>query len=209
MSQLSTAEAGVWEPPREQLVISFSGGVADCIETEGDWLEFGDLGRILGKAIRKSLLCAGEYALGKETIRATVIGAGSHSTQLSGSTVYVRNLRFPLKNLRVIPVGTEIPGEPTEEPSVLFLKGISSPRYAEVAALARRIAAARPTEPVFACVEADMAKALGQCLAGLLPQEREILCIDRVRLSAESYLDVGAPVGPALPVVVKTLVLER
>jgi ethanolamine utilization protein EutA (predicted chaperonin) len=35
------------------------------------------------------------------------------------------------------------------------------------------------------------------------------LCIDRVRLSSESYLDVGAPVGPALPVVVKTLVLER
>ena len=209
LTQLSTAEAGLWEPPREQLVISFSGGVADCIETEGDWLEFGDLGRILGKAIRNSLLCAGEYALGNETIRATVIGAGSHSTQLSGSTVYVRNLRFPLKNLRVIPVEIEIPGEPTEEPSVLFLKGISSPRYAEVAALARRIVDARPTEPVLVCVETDMAKALGQCLAGLLPREREILCIDRVRLSAESYLDVGAPVGPALPVVVKTLVLEQ
>ena len=208
LTQLSTAEALPWIPPREQVLISFSGGVADCIESEGDWLEFGDLGRILGKAIRKSLLCAGEYALGKETIRATVIGAGCHSTQLSGSTVYFRNLRFPLTNLRVILVEEEIP-EPTEEPSVLFLKGISSPRYADVAALARRIADARPNEPILVCVEADMAKALGQCLAGLLPLDREILCIDRVRLSPESYLDVGAPVGPALPVVVKTLVLER
>ena len=212
LTQLSTAEAGPWRPPGEPVVISFSGGVADCIETEGDWLEFGDLGRILGRAIRKSLLCAGEYALGKETIRATVIGAGCHSTQLSGSTVFIRNLHFPLKNLRVIPVDARaetLPGEPTEEPSVLFLRGISAPKYADVAAFARRIAAARPIESVFICVEADMAKALGQCLATLLPPEREILCIDRVRLPSESYLDVGAPVGPALPVVVKTLVLER
>ena len=209
LTHLATAEAKLWTPPGEQVVISFSGGVADCIETQGDWLEFGDLGRILGKKIRESLLCAGEYALGKETIRATVIGAGCHSTQLSGSTVYHRNLAFPLKNLRVVPVGKELPGEPTEEPTVLFIRGMTSPRYADVADLARRIADARPTEPVLVCVETDMAKALGQCLAGLLPLDREILCIDRVRLSPESYLDVGAPVGPALPVVVKTLVLEQ
>lgn len=209
LHQLSTAEALLWTPPREQVLVSFSGGVADCIETEGDWLEFGDLGRILGKKIRESRLCAGEYALGKETIRATVIGAGCHSTQLSGSTVYHRNLKFPLKNLRVVPVEKELPGEPTEEPTVLFIRGMTSPRYADVADLARRIADARPTEPVLVCVETDMAKALGQCLAGILPPDREILCIDRVRLSPESYLDVGAPVGPAMPVVVKTLVLEQ
>ena len=53
-----------------------------------------------------------------------------------------------------------------------------------------------------------MAKALGQALAARLGGDRAILCIDRVRLSEESYLDVGAPVGPALPVVVKTLVLN-
>jgi len=36
-----------------------------------------------------------------------------------------------------------------------------------------------------------------------------VVCIDRVSLKAGDYLDVGAPVGPALPVVVKTLVLNR
>ena len=212
LNQLSTAEAKPWTPPREQVVVSFSGGVADCIETEGDWLEFGDLGRILGKAIQNSLLCSGEYVLGKETIRATVIGAGCHSTQLSGSTVYYRNLKFPLKNLRVIPMDVRednLPSVPKEEPSILFFQGISAPRYADVAALARCIADTELEGPVLVCMEVDMAKALGQCLAGLLPPEREILCIDRVRLSPESYLDVGAPVGPVLPVVVKTLVLER
>ena len=54
-----------------------------------------------------------------------------------------------------------------------------------------------------------MAKALGQALAVRLPADRPILCIDRVKLGEESYLDVAAPVGPALPVVVKTLILNQ
>ena len=54
-----------------------------------------------------------------------------------------------------------------------------------------------------------MAKALGQLLALRLPPEKGILCIDRVRLKEGDYLDVGTPIGPALPVVVKTIVFER
>ena len=53
-----------------------------------------------------------------------------------------------------------------------------------------------------------MAKALGQAIALLAGKDRQILCIDSVKLTPGSYLDVGAPVGPALPVVVKTLVLS-
>ena len=52
-----------------------------------------------------------------------------------------------------------------------------------------------------------MAKALGQALALRLPADAPILCIDRVRLATGDYLDVAAPVGSALPVVVKTLVI--
>ena len=43
----------------------------------------------------------------------------------------------------------------------------------------------------------------------VLPPEMPCLCIDRVRLTEDSFLDVGAPVGPALPVVVKTLILQQ
>ena len=58
-------------------------------------------------------------------------------------------------------------------------------------------------------VEQDMAKALGQAIALCRTPEDGILCIDRVRLKNGDYLDVGNPIGPALPVVVKTLILER
>ena len=54
-----------------------------------------------------------------------------------------------------------------------------------------------------------MAKDLGVQIALTLGRNAEILCIDRVRLREGDYLDVGAPVGPALPVVVKTLVMGK
>ena len=50
---------------------------------------------------------------------------------------------------------------------------------------------------------------LGQALALRRPPEAPCLCLDRIRLTEGSYLDVGAPVGPALPVVVKTLILSN
>ena len=82
-------------------VISFSGGVADCIEKEYPSFVFGDIGPLLGRAIRKSLLCKDEFMLAENTIRATVIGAGCHSATLSGSTVFYRDVRLPVKNLPV------------------------------------------------------------------------------------------------------------
>lgn len=189
------------------LVISFSGGVADCIEKEQEWLAFGDMGPELGRAIRESRLCRGEYVLGAETIRATVIGAGCHSAQLSGSTVFYQNVDFPLKNLPVVESAAELDG--LDGAGVLALEGKKAPGYAQVAALAERILAEFGTRPVLLAVREDMAKALGQQLALRAGAGAQILCIDRVRLKAGDYLDVGAPVGPALPVVVKTLILSR
>ncbi|MBQ9762176.1 MAG: ethanolamine ammonia-lyase reactivating factor EutA [Oscillospiraceae bacterium] len=183
-------------------VISFSGGVADCIETVHPPLKFGDMGPVLGQAIRNSRLCAGEYVLGAETIRATVIGAGCHSAQLSGSTVYHRNVDFPLKNLPVYLLGDPM----TEKIGVLIL-GEYPQNYGEITKLAERILANYPKGPLCLAMEQDMAKALGQALALRMEPSRPLLCLDRLRLEPGSYLDVNAPVGPALPVVIKTLVL--
>lgn len=208
LEQLTTREAAGALPlnaPGEKLTLSFSGGVADCIEREIPWQEFGDIGPLLGQAIGASRLCSGKYVLGTNTIRATVIGAGCHSTQLSGSTVYSQNVQFPLKN---IPVITQKAQRTQQEGNVFFaLPGVRSPTYAQVQQMAAEIS--RLPQPIYLCLEQDMAKALGQAMALRLGRDAEILCIDRIRVHPGDYLDVAAPVGPAFPVVVKTLVLQK
>ena len=204
--KLRTVGAAVFPPPKDA-VISFSGGVADCIEKCQPWLAFGDMGPELGQAIRASRLRIGEYRLGSETIRATVIGAGSHSAQLSGSTVFYQNIDFPLKNLPVVRNIAEL--GTLDGPGVLALEGISAPSYGVLITLAEQILQDFHGKILILALEQDMAKALGQILALRMGPQAQILCIDRVRLEEQSYLDVGAPVGPALPVVVKTLILSR
>ncbi|MBQ9148273.1 MAG: ethanolamine ammonia-lyase reactivating factor EutA [Oscillospiraceae bacterium] len=211
LAQLWTQETGTHAPTvlanaGNTVVISFSGGVADCIETEHPWDAFGDIGPALGQAIRRSRLCRGKYMLGAETIRATVIGAGCHSTQLSGSTVFHQNIDFPLKNLPVV----RHPAELTrlDGPGILALEGLDSPSYGQIRAMAAELAPIAGKAPLLIALEKDMAKALGQQLALRLGKQAQILCLDRVRLRDQSYLDVGAPVGPAIPVVIKTLIFN-
>ncbi len=223
LEKLVTKASSVMEVPEGQsLVISFSGGVADCIENQQPWLAFGDIGPILGQEIRKSRLCQGQYRLGEETIRATVIGAGCHSAQLSGSTVFYKNVNFPLKNRPVVRLTQQEQELPQQElakriaekiarqdtQAVLSLPGKRAPDYSGVKTLAQAIVSGMG-QTVMVAVEQDMAKALGQAMALQLPENGTCLCIDSVQLEDGCFLDVGAPVGPAMPVVVKTLVLER
>jgi ethanolamine utilization protein EutA len=205
----------------QKVVLSFSGGVADCIEREVPWLSYGDLGPLLGIAIRNSRLCQGEYRLGSHTIRATVIGAGCHSTQLSGSTVFLQNVPLPLQNLpvAVISAGEQEREdlsslirqrlEALEEWGVLALPGWNAPSYDRITGLADAVSKAVGTRPCYIALQEDMAKALGHALALRLPPGTPCLCVDRVHIPAESYLDVGSPVGPAISLVVKTLILSH
>ena len=219
---LTREAASTWQIPKEPVTVSFSGGVADCIETVHPARAFGDIGPELGQAIAQSRLCQGAYRLGSETIRATVIGAGCHSAQLSGSTVFHRKITFPLQNLPVIPftfaeqeqsdlsqlITRRIQSKDAET-VVLAFPGYPAPAYRQVSALAEQICRGAGSKGIFICLEGDMAKALGHCLCLHLPESTPCLCIDRVRLNEDSFLDIGAPVGPALPVVVKTLILSH
>lgn len=182
-------------------VVSFSGGVAACMQEKGGF--FGDIGPMLAETILASSLCRGSYRLGAQTIRATVIGAGCHSTQLSGSTVYLGGVVLPLKNLEV--AALEEGRDP--EGKVLWVRELPGRDYASLRLLARRIAQAVPRGAILVALEQDVAKALGQAIA-LEAGDRPVLCLDRLHLGENSYLDIGAPVGPALPVVIKTLVLS-
>ncbi len=206
---------------------TFSGGVADLIaQTPENPFAYGDIGVLLGKALRRSSLCSHRWLPAAETIRATVIGAGSHSTDLSGSTIFYRDITFPLKNLPVAALSPrdEALDSPAlaekirsltalydrDVPVVLSLSGQRNPKFSELCKLADGIAAAKEAEdqPLIIAVREDMGKALGQAIGTLLPGT-PLLCLDGLSLPEGAYLDIGAPVaqGQALPVVIKTLVL--
>ena len=223
-----------WTVEKAQ-VVSFSGGVADCIDQPPpDWLAFGDIGVLLGRAIAASPgFHRAERFRGRETIRATVVGAGSHTTELSGSTIFYRDVAFPLKNIPILKLTA---GEEKEGPDklaghirdklawyrdqggltqvALALRGEKSPSYSQVQALARGVAAGlQPlTEGGLASVvivEADQGKALGQAMAPLV--SGPLLCLDGVGVDNGDYIDIGNPVagGAVLPIVIKTLVFHK
>lgn len=209
--------------PAPGAVYSFSGGVADLMEDRPRApFAYGDLGVLLGRAVAKSAV--GPRIPARETIRATVIGAGCHATELSGSTVYFDRIAFPLKNLPVAALTPEEEHLPPAElaetvrarlavfadgPAVLALQGRRDLHFAALSALADGLAGGLRGRdgPVLVAVAADVGKALGQALAVRLPGV-PLLCLDGVQLPPGSYLDVAAPIanGQVLPVVIKTLV---
>ena len=224
-----------WTPPEGVDGVSFSGGVADCIwSPPEDAFAYGDIGVLLGRAIAASpAFRRAGIVRGAETIRATVVGAGSHSTQVSGSTIFYRNVEFPLKNLPVLRLtedeersGDALASALRDKAGwfadqggmtqiALSLRGEPNPAYGRIRDLARGIQSGmeplleRGMFPVIA-VERDMAKVLGQTLWPMLGAEGALLCLDGVSAGSGDYLDIGAPVagGAVLPVVVKTLAFQ-
>lgn len=197
-------------------LLTFSGGVADLLQTTQAWDAYGDLGVLLGRAIMDSPLGQAPRAPSQETIRATVIGAGSHSTALSGSTIHYQGVRFPLKNLPVVylPPEQELQtlqrkrqwfAQGQQHQTVVALPGQKNPSFAQVCALAQALVPALQEEPIIlVAVQEDMGKALGQAISRLAPG-KPVVCLDGVRLQDGDYLDIGAPIMGVLPVVVKTL----
>ncbi len=213
--------------------ICFSGGVADCIwRADGDPVPYGDIGVLLGRSIAGSgLLQAIPAIRGRETIRATVVGAGTYTTGISGSTIaYAREL-LPMRDLPALKLtaGEQarcISGEGAflaeklrwfldqsgADNLVLALPGESDPTYGEVAALARCLAGTLDRvlpagAPVLVVLEQDIAKALGGQIEAALKGRRQVICIDGVKVEQGDYVDLGKPVldGMVIPVVVKTL----
>ena len=205
--------------PHQTPIISFSGGVADLIRpNEFDWLRYGDLGVLLGRAIAQSRLCRGDFVLGRETIGATVVGAGSYATELSGSTVSYAGITFPVQNLPAISLTRQEEALSPDHlaavivrkrsihdgPVALTLYGdVSS--YSDIRRLSEAIVKGMSgTELLAVVLERDVGKALGQALSGSAPS---VLCLDGLHVPEGSYLDVAEPVGggASVPVVIKTL----
>lgn len=212
--------------------LCFSGGVAECFYNGGgmDPFQYGDIGVLLGRSLKKHPAFSGKDVINaKETLRATVVGAGTYTTSLSGSTIDYSAGVFPVKNVPALTVTHSEQAECLKDGGTLLAKkvrwfreqsdsslmiialpGLPDPTYGEIRALAHAVAAATehtlPQDaPVLAVVEEDNAKALGIALKPLV--NRRYAVIDSVKVEAGDYVDIGKPLmdGLVVPVIVKTL----
>lgn len=220
--------------------VSFTGGVADYIynnQSETDLYKFGDIGILLGYEIKAILNeFASKVIMPEETIMATVVGAGTQTMDISGSTIsYSQSAALPLKNIPIIEI-TEKEERVNEEELektimaklqwycletqkqkvALFLKGERNVSFEKVTSLSKVIAKVWEDfyphgEEVIVVIENDMAKVLGQSISRKLSnKQREVVCIDGIKVSSGDYIDIGKPIGngSVLPVVIKTLVFN-
>ena len=216
-------------------IVTFSGGVADCLNTTSTNLfKYGDIGLLLGKHLRKSLIFSEKEVLeSAETIRATVVGAGSHTAEISGSTISYREQILPVKNIPILKLAqedetltvTEL-GQRIQEklnwhrieetPQIaLAIRGMSNPTFADIQRYGQGIVEGLSSLvaeqiPIIVMVNEDMAKALGHALSAHLPKDYPFICLDSVKVENGDYVDIGLPVaeGAVLPVIVKTLVFN-
>lgn len=217
--------------------ITFSGGVADYIYNEdySDPFRFGDMGVVLGEEIKKSNLAKKlKVKTAIETIRATVVGAGSHTTDISGSTITYTSDVFPIKNLPILKLSKEDEDggfesieraineklkwfnlENESQSVAVALKGLKNPSFDEVQKLSKSLinGMAELLEkeyPIFVIVENDIAKVLGQTMYIQLGKKKNVVCIDSIKVENGDYIDIGKPLinGKVVPVVIKTLVFN-
>jgi len=221
--------------------VMISGGVADFVY--GNYLpisisgisRYGDIGPLLGWAMKEELSAAGIQPVKPgETIRATVIGAGTHSVSISGSTISVKECSLPLRNVTVVtPFMEDVPerseeiGEKVDQAVKRVISdgsaqyvavGLDGPRdssFTAVQDLAQGLILGlkdylSPGNPLIVVLGTDCAKVLGQSLQIMLGESAQVVCIDQIRVSEGDYIDIGTPLmgGRVVPVVVKTLVFE-
>ena len=234
LRQIKTPGSSDFPVPEKVQAVFFSGGVADLIYHESaDTWAYGDIGVLLGRAIRESRLFTDFQKMEPgETIRATVVGAGTYTTTISGSTITYSDDIFPLKNIPVIKLDEELQeacfagetepvirriqwalGQNDAEHFILAMPGKRDPGYTEMkraAASIRQIMdrVQPPGEPILLVIESDIAKAMGQMIRQQPDLKRQVVAIDSIHVEDGEYVDMGKPMmnGMVILVVVKTLI---
>lgn len=221
-------------PLREALpldALTISGGVGECFYRDcGPDLAFGDIGPGLAAALRRHPSIARlPVREPRQTVRATVIGAGTHTIALSGSTIWLHSDSLPLRNLPVLHCADPDPADA----ATLARCWSESARLQDLAPAHSRHAIAIPPRlpvsyravlmcsdalqrfvrdekvengPIVVIASQDIGKGLGMELAPAL-RGRELAVIDEVQVREWDYIDIGRGLfgGSVVPLTVKSL----
>ncbi|WP_088225832.1 ethanolamine ammonia-lyase reactivating factor EutA [Desulfosporosinus sp. FKB] len=211
---------------REPLIM-FSGGVGTYFNTRSeDWFAHGDLGPLLAEALKEARVLKKYLFLpAAETLHATVLGAGTHTLEVSGSTTSFDNHCLPLRNLPVIPLELDCRDRfdkwaefrlryPPNETVAYWLPSLPQPNFSEVNVLAQDLLlllAKFPQDPLIVLTKDDIGKALGQSIRFHTHLPLHLICLDQITVQNGDYIDINKalPGQEAVPLIVKTLVFGQ
>lgn len=215
-------------------ILTFSGGVADCIWQEHEYFAYGDIGVFLGKSIKNNQYLSNHFGRKtNETLRATVVGAGNYSMDITGCTIEYSNCLLPVKSIPVycldwdnkdysqLNIALEQKLNLMKEEIIgiqqiaISMEGPKCPSFDEIEKMAEVLYSklkvfANEGKLIVVILKNDIGKALGQALKRRFGKETALICIDGISCNDGSYIDIGKPLsgGKVLPVVIKTLVFN-
>ncbi len=236
LEELSTNQAELLPKSIQLEGLTLSGGVADCLyyPKDTDDFRYGDVGPILAREIldHPAMKKIKIYPV-IETIRATVVGAGSHTVEVSGSTISYAEELLPIKNIPLlhIPLEDEMDlselessikrkmslfmPEGIQEKVAISFSGDYYTNFLDIQKLADTLISSldqliKAKLPVIIVLMNDIGKILGHSLNVKLKGQVPVLCIDDINAINGDYIDVGKPFaeGRVVPVVIKTLVFN-
>ncbi|MGB6406647.1 MAG: ethanolamine ammonia-lyase reactivating factor EutA [Planococcus donghaensis] len=216
-------------------VISFSGGISECMyeheSLQHAQASYDDIGIQLAKALQANQdLQQFTWIEPIETVRATVLGAGTQTTEISGATIQVSPSDLPMKNVPVynfsfeqdFQTGTDsLEKKITEAINMfdayhegqnfaLYISELPHMSFRAVQKLAddiRQMMERRPNPdlPIVLILQTDHARVLGQTLMAMNVRQ-SVICIDQINVEHGDYIDIGRMLeSGVVPVVVKTL----
>jgi len=207
---------------------SFSGGVAEMIydkdmdkEANETSNPFNDIGKYLAEEIKRLVEENNLPLIEPENkIRATVIGAGSFSLSVSGSTCYYdESVELPLENVPVVPINidskdlynedrlnefTDIISRALKNFSLIEGEDIFALYFKDILLgssieqLAKIIETALPNsiannKLILVILRGDGGKMLGLTLKKNTTIKNNLFCLDELELEAGDWIDIGAP----------------
>ncbi len=226
-------------PPLEERgkldVLMLSGGVAEYVygsETK----DYNDLGILLANEVRRQVEERSiPLSQPEHRIRATVIGAGQSTLQVSGSTTFLTSgLAYPLRNLPVVtPHISKVRSSASDvcqavvsalrrfdleegrNRMILAFNDAVRPSYESLTEFVKGVLKGLPNTvaeelPILMCFDSDIGNSVGNVMKRETDVKSKILSIDEITLHEGDFVDVGEPIieGVVVPVVVKTLVFD-